>query len=248
MKAKAFRLAWIVGASVLAANAAHAITYTNSADIFSNPTRYGVSCCVAPGDFEGEIFTAPMDGVLTSMTFYTSNTTAGQLDFIISPWTGPIPVSHSVIEPNSPLYVSRIKITPGQPRLPSPITMAGINLSVHAGDKYIAYFSANGVPNGVGQGFTVISDRGPIGATEMYCFFCSKTIDPRTATTMVWWGWSNTPPQNLAYSAVFMPAAPVPEPGAAYQLGAGLAALAFIAKGRLSARRRSQRGPGRREG
>jgi PEP-CTERM motif len=186
--------AMLLGAAFLAVVA----TPVSAATIMKNTADFTIRPFGAPDTTSyGQVFTATAQR-LTSFSFFTTDRTNNGARLVIAPWVN-----------------GRASGTALFDTLNHTATKAGnffehnygnINLTLSAGQSYIAYLTVAGVPKPTGRVNVSASLTSPLGG--FFTFLNSGTLDPLTIDAQ----WRRlTGINNLQYRAEFA-TAPVPEP------------------------------------
>ena len=184
--------------SLLAAAAMVACVPAHAATIIANKSDFTIRPFGAPDTTSyGQVFTATADR-LTSFSFFTTDRTNNGARLVIAPWVN-----------------GRASGTPLFDALNHTATKVGnffehnygnINLTLNAGESYIAFLTVAGVPNPTGRVNVSASLTSPLGG--FFAFLNSGTLDPLTVDAQ----WRRlTGVANLQYRAEFATAA-IPEP------------------------------------
>ncbi len=163
----------------------------------------------------GQVFTAPITGLLTSFTL-SLNGGVGQLFGGVGSWNGPATYADGFGSPANLFQSGNVASSGAQAYTFSP------NVSVTAGQRYVAYLSTYGLSGAAGS---ATMPTATAGAFTNYFVF-NNSGDPRGDSSWDYFGGFGP---SVAFTATFAPAAAaaVPEPATWAMLILGMAAVGY---------------------
>ena len=171
----------------------------------------------------GQVFTAPITGTLTSFTLYLDGG-VGALQGGIGTWNGTTSYAEGFGSPTN-LYLSAVQASvAGTGFTPYMFTT---NISVTAGQAYVAYLTTFGVPDALGQARMPLANA----AGNIHYFVFNNIGDPNGNNS---WDYFNNF-GSVRLDATFLASGAVPEPASWAMLITGFGLVG-------AARRRRRRG------